>query len=160
MKRDTPLGEHLPTLRRALRRLRAEQTDGRRRTARAKVKQALAAFEKALDAEFPAPARKAPTARRARGKGSASHVEVTRNEIMKYSTYAATYGVRLKTREAGINPLNGSKASRYFVPHWFKVAIDSNASKKTIGEAKKSITARRALLGAASLLNAASTLHP
>lgn len=152
------MGAELQKLRRVMRRLKEEQTDGRRRSARRKVKTALVRLATAMDLQYPAPARVVPTGPRKRAAWPpAGHAPVPAIEQSKLMTQAAMYGIKAKPRPTKLQQttaqLKAAAGANFSLPAWFIAAQALKATVTSINAAKKDLQQRKAFLAAHALSN-------
>lgn len=142
-------------LRRALRRMRADQTDGRRRTARRQVRNALNRVQAIVDLEFPAPQRRVPLGKRKTAQWPPSgHAVVPPMQQGSLLTAAALHGIKAKARPSIGSPAIKAAGGNFSLPSWFLAAQQQKATQTAINKAKKDPAQRRVFLAASQLQNA------
>lgn len=142
----TALDEALKNLQRATKRLRAGQTDGRRRAARAHFKHRVRAVLRALDEAFPTPQRASPTKRRGRALLPDGEF-VGRSDWLAQAVKAGVRSLPAPTTTSVVPP------NALYLPAWFVEACRKNLSINRIIELRKSPKERRLFMARKALVD-------
>lgn len=126
----------------ALRRLEPDQGERARRNARQRVLARLRALREAVDRDYPAPVLTKPAKRKRRR-------DPTADQPRMRSIYSGAFAAGVA--KAGIRVIPTDNSGYVFVPAWVADLRNLDPTIRQLREARRSLTARRALLAQARL---------